>query len=96
MFGFLTRRGKQQPGWLSISLQPGRLHFAHAMPGAERISIARCGTEAIGDDKALERLVKERGFDRYRCLTILAPSDYQLLLVEAPSVPPAELKNAAR
>jgi MSHA biogenesis protein MshI len=34
--------------------------------------------------------------DRYQCLTLLGPEQYQLLLVEAPNVPAAELKAAVR
>jgi len=93
---FLKKRGRREPGWLAISLQPGRLHFAHGVIKQGKNAITRCGTQAFEDDKHLERAAKELGFERYQCATILPSSDYQLLLLDAPNVPAAELKNAAR
>jgi MSHA biogenesis protein MshI len=79
-------------------MQPAALHFAHGLrTTAGKCRITRCGTRAIGDpSKDVDRIAKELELDRYRCLTVLAPEDYQLLLVEAPNVPPAELKTAVR
>src|ERR1700682_6206273 len=97
MRGLFKRRGAREPGWLAISIQPGALHFVHGIGGpAGKGAIKRCGTQAIADDKHLDHVVKELGFDRHQCLTLLPSSDYQLLLVEAPNVPPAELKTAVR
>jgi MSHA biogenesis protein MshI len=93
---FLKKRGKREPGWLAISLQPGRLHFAHGVTAGGKSAITRCGTRAYADDNELERAAKDLGFERYRCLTILPAADYQLLLVDAPNVPATELRNAAR
>lgn len=92
----LKRRGRRQPGWLAISLEPGRLHFAHAVGPADRPALARCGSRPIVEEKDLERAAKELGVERHQCLSVLPASDYQLLLVDAPNVPRAELKNAAR
>jgi MSHA biogenesis protein MshI len=93
---FLKRRGKREPGWLAISLQPDRMHFAHATRAAGRHVLTRHGSQPIGTEKEFQRTLKEFGFDRYDCLTVLPSSDYQLLLVDGPDVPAAELKNAAR
>jgi MSHA biogenesis protein MshI len=92
----LKRRGKREPGWLAISLQPGRMHYAHGVIDGGQNVIKRCGTQAFADDKELERKTKELGFDRYQRVTVLPATDYQLLLVDAPNVPPAELRNATR
>jgi MSHA biogenesis protein MshI len=92
----LKRRGKQQPGWLAISLEPDRLHFAHAVPREGRAALISYGSRPIVDDKDLAHAAKELGFERHQCLTLLPASDYQLLLIDAPNVPGAELKNAAR
>jgi MSHA biogenesis protein MshI len=94
--GFLKRRGTQRPGWLAISLEPGRLHFAHATVEAGRASLKRCGSLPVADEKDLEHAAKELGANHHQCLTVLPASDYQLLLVDAPNVPRAEMKNAAR
>lgn len=44
----------------------------------------------------LEKLVKEHYLNRYNCSFLLNPGEYQLLVVEAPNVPAAELKTAVR
>jgi MSHA biogenesis protein MshI len=94
----LFRRGSsREEGWLAISMQPAALHFAHGVRGATgKCVIKRCGTRAIDDPKDIDRVAKELELDRYRCLTVLAPDEYQLLLVEAPNVPAPELKTAVR
>jgi len=91
-------RVAREPGWLAVSLQPGELSFVHGRytPGGESI-VDRCGTHALeGEYQGAERLAKELGFERYQCLTLLAPGEYQMLLVEAPNVPQTELKTAMR
>lgn len=97
MRSFFARRGRE-PGWLAVSLQAGSLSFAHGVckPG-QKAAIKGCGSRPVEEDgKDLERVAKEMGLERYQCLTLLQPSDYQVLLVDAPNVPPAELKTAVR
>lgn len=48
------------------------------------------------DDALLRRSVQESGIGKHPCSTLLAPTEYQLLMVEAPEVPPAELRAAIR
>jgi len=88
----------REPGWLVVSLQPGMLSFVHGQqaPGGAA-SIDVCGTQAFeGDFDNAQHLAREHGFNRYRCSTLLSPGEYQMLLVEAPNVPQAELKTAIR
>ena len=98
MKNLFRRRSSREEGWLAISMQPGALHFAHGTRNsAGKCSITRCGTRAMDAAfKDADRVGKELQADRYRCLTLLAPDEYQLLLVEAPNVPSAELKTAVR
>lgn len=44
----------------------------------------------------LERLKRDAGLGNSLCTTLLAPGEYQLLMVEAPNVPDNELKTAIR
>lgn len=85
-------------GWLAISLQSGALAFAHGTRASHaKAAITRCGTHAIEEPfKGLDKAAKDLGLGRYRCLTVLPPDEYQLLLVEAPSVPADEVKQAVR
>lgn len=98
MKNLFRRRRSREGGWLAISMQPGAMHFAHAVrDAAGKCSITRCGTRAMDAAFAdAESIAKELEADRYRCLTLLAPDEYQLLLVEAPNVPAEELKTAVR
>lgn len=95
--GLFKRGGARRPGWLAIAMQPGELYYAHGI-GGERghTAIKRCGTQAIDNDRQLERIAKELGFGRHQCLALLQAADYQMLLVEAPNVPALELKTAVR
>ena len=49
-----------------------------------------------GADKPLEKFGKDVHANRYACTTLLAPNEYQVLSVEAPTVPREELKTAIR
>jgi MSHA biogenesis protein MshI len=91
-------RSSREPGWLAVSLQPGELSYVHgqqAPGGAPTVDV--CGTQVFaGDFEGAQHLAKEHGFSRYQCSTLLSPGEYQMLLVEAPNVPQAELKTAIR
>jgi len=56
--------------------------------------IAVAADRQIGD--ALSHLVKHKRLDTIACSSVIALDDYSLLLVEAPDVPPAELRAAMR
>ena len=95
---WFSKRAGSEPGWLAVSLQTGSLSFAHGRHASNgKSTISRCGTRAFaGDFSGADRIAKELQFDRYQCSTLLAPGEYQLLLVEAPNVQPGELKTAIR
>lgn len=98
MKALFGRARTRHPGWMAIAMQPGELRFAHAIGGPQgRCTITRFGSQAMPDgERDLQRLAKDLDLQRYQCLTLLPPADYQLLVVEAPNVPPAELKLAVR
>jgi len=89
---------KTEPGWLAIALSEGELRFVHGHHApAGKSAIARFGSARFDARAgAVEKLAKELQFDRYACATLLRAGEYQLLLVEAPTVPQAELKSAIR
>jgi MSHA biogenesis protein MshI len=91
-------RGAREPGWLVVSLRPGEMSFVHGqfVPGGPSL-VSRCGTRQLeGEFQGADRVAKELDADRYQCSTLLAAGEYQMLLVEAPNVPQAELKTAIR
>ena len=89
---------QKEPGWLAIALSEGELRFVHGRHAAAgKSEITRFGAAALeAKPGAAERLAKDLHFDRYQCATLLRPGEYQMLVVEAPTVPAAELKSAIR
>jgi MSHA biogenesis protein MshI len=97
--GFL-KKAKKNPGWMALSLQADGICTAHvirspsAKPTVQHVGFF--GMDGATQSGVLERLVKELGLARYQCTTMLGAGEYQLLSVEAPNVPPDELKIAIR
>lgn len=95
----LFASSRRRPGWLCINVLPQRVDISHVLArGRARPEVLLCDSyRKEGDDRAtLTRLRRELQLDRYRCTTLLRTSDYQMLQVEAPNVPPAEAKAAVR
>lgn len=92
------RASQKEPGWLAIALRENRLSFVHGRHAHSGKSAVRRYGSAEFESKphALEKLARELDLDRYQCATLLRPGEYQMLVVEAPSVPRAELKSAIR
>jgi MSHA biogenesis protein MshI len=94
----LFARNKKTAGWMSIVLHDNGIQACHvkrlpqAMPVVEWVTFIPMS----GTDEPLDKLAKEVHAERYACTTLLAPSEYQLLSVEAPVVPREELKTAIR
>ena len=86
MLDWLARRRKVG-GWFAATLDADTLDFAHA----RRTAQGGWQVAAYGSRKA-----SEMRLEGHQCTTMLRPGEYQLLLVEAPNVPAAELKNAIR
>ena len=60
--------------------------------------VAVCAQFANAEDpvETLQRLRREFHLDRFSCATLLPARQYQLQLIDAPNVPAAEMKSAAR
>ncbi|MGE5623359.1 MAG: type IV pilus biogenesis protein PilM [Bacillota bacterium] len=52
--------------------------------------------EKSSDAELLEQLAKDLHVSRYQCSNLLCAGEYQILSVDAPNVPPDELKTAIR
>lgn len=100
----LFSRPKKNGAWLAIVLQRDGLAAASvaapaagAADGGARPVVTRASFFPGGlDADALERAGKELHSGDYRCATVLAGGDYQLISAEAPNVPRDELKTAMR
>lgn len=92
------RRAKITEGWLTLAFHTDGVSAAYVKrPAAGLPMVAFC---AWFDGKAgvpeLEKIGKELRTSAYRCSTLLGGREYQLLSVEAPNVPPDELRTAIR
>ncbi len=92
------RSSKAEPGWLAIAMDERKLSFVHGIAsGSGKATVTRFGATKIDPrGSAGEKIARHMAAGRHRCSTLLRPGEYQLLLVEAPPVPPAELKSAIR
>jgi len=96
VLGWLARE-KKSPGWFAISLDADAMQFAHGrfQPGAKSL-ISAYGTQSLAEGQGLPKLAHQMKRGQYECAALLRPGEYQLLLVDAPSVPREELKSALR
>lgn len=91
---------KKTGGWLAIGFQGDGVCVAHVarspsgQPAVEMIGFFSA-TQPLSQ-ASLEKLAKDVGTDRYHCTTLLSFGEYQILSVDAPAVPPEELKTAVR
>ncbi|OGA23759.1 MAG: hypothetical protein A3H34_08620 [Betaproteobacteria bacterium RIFCSPLOWO2_02_FULL_67_19] len=96
--GWLLPR-KIEPGWMAVSLRTTEFSIAHGRrePGARPL-VSQIASYPIeeGRPDAAKVLAQRMRLDRFHCETLMSAGEYQLLTVEAPNVPPAELKAAIR
>ncbi len=97
MFAFAS---KKQPGTMTgiVSVSSGVAIASIRHGGRSGVSLQSCAFEpvpAVSIDLQAN-LFKGRGLDRQHCSTLLDTGDYQLLVVDAPEVPPQELRAAVR
>lgn len=93
-------KNRKMPGWLAVNVQADGVCIAYVShSGVGKPVIEHAGffpIDGIPVSDMLTRLAKEMHLAQYQCTTLLAPVEYHLLSVEAPNVPPEELKTAIR
>ena len=90
---------KTRPGWMVVSTDTDAIRLAHVeRPAQGKPRVDRWGIVQHNDSNGaqLEQAAKKHDIGRYRCATLLHPTDYQLLMLDAPKVPREELKAAIR
>lgn len=84
---------------MAVSVLPDRVDLAHVVcpAGARPIVMSM---DSFRNDKpdarSLSILRKKFSLDRFKCITALRGGEYQMVQVESPQVPAAELKEAVR
>jgi MSHA biogenesis protein MshI len=91
---------KSLNGWMAIVLQRDGICIAYVVRSAQAKytveQIVFYPGNKVPDVASLEMIGKELHAGRYRWTSLLSLEEYQTLSVEAPNVPPDELKTAIR
>lgn len=85
--------------WLSVAVYADRMDVAQVerrAAGRPAVHICESYSKKGGDVETLKSMARAVRPNRFRCTAMLDAADYQIQLVEAPSVPPEELKSAMR
>ena len=98
MRAWLPGRRDASAEWLAFAIHDDRVEVALVQQTAARPAVRKCEVHLHRGAQvdALKRLRGTLHARRHRCTTLLSPGQYQLQLVEAPSVPEPELKQAVR
>lgn len=95
----LVRKQVAATGWTALIVAGRRIDVARVArrqgdrPQVEMMESYERGSD---DTQALSRLRKKYGLGHAHCTTLLAPGSYQMVPVETPDVPDAEVKEAIR
>lgn len=92
------RRAKKREGWLAISLLRDGIAAVSMQTAPDirpQVRQAVFYPGKVGPE-LLEKLGRELHANAYRCSTVLAGGEYQILSLDAPNVEASELKTAVR
>ena len=90
---------KKNPELAAVQVRKDRIDVANVKRGSgTRPIVESCVSfrQELDDSETLNRVRREAHLDKFRCATLLASGEYQLQVLEAPSVPQAEVKQAVR
>lgn len=92
------KRKVRDTGSLAVVLAPYGIYLAQVVFAGAMPRVVRCEYHETGEvtASALEHLMRQLGLSGADCISLLAPSVYQMLVVEAPNVPINEMKAAIR
>jgi len=94
----LFRRSGNHAGWVAVC--PGRrgVYLAQVEYSGARPCAVECAFHPVTDitPSVLEKICREMRIAGRQVTTLLAPGEYQFLMVDAPNVPASELKTAIR
>ena len=72
------------------------VHVRQVMDGRPMVTLCAASPESVVDAPVLEKLFKAHHLNRYKGSFLLNSGEYQMLVVDAPNVPAAEMKTAVR
>lgn len=94
------KKSRNSASLMAISLAGSDIHVvsvSRSSSGKPAVTLAAAyKTSGSSTEAALENLAKAHQAERHQCSALLSSHDYQILSVDAPNVPPTELKTAIR
>jgi MSHA biogenesis protein MshI len=91
------RKVRRESGWMVFGMEDAELAAVLGAPGTGRAQVQRYAVRAFDSAaNGLQKAGRDLDAERYQCVTLLGPDDYQIVVVDAPNVPPNELKTAMR
>lgn len=96
----LFSKSTKTNGWMAFSFRENAVCVAivirppSGMPSIEFADVLQ--SPGSIDAASLEKIVRDLPVAQHQCTTLLSSGDYQLLSLDAPNVPPDELKTAVR
>lgn len=93
----LFKSKSRDSGWFSIGIAAHGIFLAQVKQVGAMMSVLRCEYhEGDVSAAALEKICRGVNGGKQNLTTLLAPGEYQILMVDAPNVPASELKTAIR
>jgi MSHA biogenesis protein MshI len=95
----LLKKSTAVKGRVGLAFGPSEVAVAVMRRDGGTLVLERCEilpVDPAGGTGAVSAVIRAAGLPRMPVSTVLKPEDYQLALVEAPDVPPAELRAAMR
>jgi len=89
---------RQQAGWFAVCANNKGVQLVHVQRTGTLPKVLRCTFHPSPQvtSETLEKLRKDEHIGNFQFTTLLALGEYQMMLVDAPNVPEAELKTAVR
>lgn len=93
----LLKRASRDAGWFAVCVDKKGVFLTRVQRGAKP-QVRTCSFHAATEMTAavLEKICKDAHVGSHQFTTLLAPGEYQMLVVDAPNVPADELKIAVR
>ncbi|OFZ65653.1 MAG: agglutinin biogenesis protein MshI [Betaproteobacteria bacterium RBG_16_56_24] len=93
----LFKAKSHDAGWVAVGIDAHGVHLAQVSLVGAMPRVARCEYhEGEVSAAALEKVCRGINGGKHDFTTLLAPGEYQMLMVDAPNVPANELKTAIR
>lgn len=94
----IFKRANRDAGWFCIAIGGHGVNFVRMKRTGTQVQVAMCAFYPMENvtSEALEKIVRELRLGAFQFTTLLAPDEYQILMVDAPNVPAEEMRTAIR